>query len=198
MLITGPTHRFRPNTLLTPAPLFRLVAALALLPPLLCASVATAKEREDLPPMLATPFRRAGETLIASPRDAHAIDAIVLRWHRPPRGQMRWLDPLLLPATKSDSVGTRMADDAVDALLAAAGKGFARWSGSTGDASGVLLRLSPVFAMAADTARVAITYELVSSWSHGPSWGQVFVLARADGGWRIDNRGGITVPDSQP
>jgi len=137
-----------------------------------------------------SPFRQPNET-VSLPQDAvQAIYTAVLQFYRPAGGQVRWLDLRLLPATPHDTAAT--LDQALASRLIQ-GLGSARYcldeaaSRCTGLPGG-RLRLSPVYGLTADEARVVVDFQGIGR-PYAPetaySGTQVFLLQRQTDAWNI-------------
>jgi hypothetical protein len=114
------------------------------------------------------------------------IYAAVLRFFSPPGGQLRWLDPALLPGGEAPA---RLDEPTVRYLLGELGPRFARLEAEPGgSARGGVVRLSAIRRFAPDSAEVRAHYRHVSPYAEPPASELTFTVTRRNGRWRATHR----------
>ena len=135
-------------------------------------------------------YRLADETAIFQPADHEAIYRSVLHFYRPAGVQARWLDPHLLPAAPADT-GQTLDDDLAHRLIHALGPSrfcLEEEAAGCNASSGGVVRLSPVYGLSSDRARLIVRFEGVAGpYAGGTAYSgtEAFLLERHAGEWRI-------------
>jgi hypothetical protein len=135
-------------------------------------------------------YRLADETVTFEPPDHEAIYRSVLHFYRPAGAQARWLDPHLLPAAPADT-GRTLDDDLAHRLIRALGPSrfcLQEEAAGCGTSSGGVVRLSPVYGLSSDRARLIVRFEGVAPpYAGGTAYSgtEAFLLERHAGDWRI-------------
>jgi hypothetical protein len=137
-----------------------------------------------------SPIRQPAESLPLSLTDQEAIYRAALRFYRPARHQVRWLDLRLLPAGARDGVDS-LEPQMAERLVRDVGSDHycihGRDSACNGSAGGIL-RVSSVFSASAGRARLLVSFTGVSgpyATGTATSGTEVFFLSWIRDGWGI-------------
>jgi hypothetical protein len=136
-----------------------------------------------------SPLREPAETLSLAPEDQEAIYLSVLRFYRPSGDQVRWLDLRLLPAAAADTAVTLDRALALR-LIQSLGTRFCLQDspGNCAGGSGGVLRVTPVYGMTTERARLVVQFEAVAGpYAPGTAFSgtEVFLVEKRDKEWRI-------------
>jgi hypothetical protein len=137
-----------------------------------------------------SPYRQPAETLALSSPDQEAVYRAVLRFYRPTRGHVRWLDRTLLTDAPGQSAATMERPLALQLIAEVDPSRFCLEevrSTCPGRVGGVL-RLSQVYAEASGQARVVVDFKgEAGPYAPGTAYSglEVFVLDRHEPDWQI-------------
>jgi hypothetical protein len=137
-----------------------------------------------------SPYVARGETVVTPDRESVELYRVVLRFYRPGPGRARWLDRALLPS-EPGAMGLSLDTSLAALLVETQGNAFCvleEKQECRGRESGGVLRISPVYQVATDQARIIVEFTGVEPYGPAHAGSQAFLLSRNDRGWRIVSR----------
>lgn len=132
-----------------------------------------------------------GETVVTPDRESVELYRVVLQFYRPGPGRARWLDRALLPS-EPGAMGVPLDRSLAALLVETQGNAFCvleERPECRGRESGGVLRISPVYQVATDRARIIVEFTGVEPYGPAHASSQAFLLSRNVRGWRIVSRG---------
>jgi hypothetical protein len=141
-------------------------------------------------------FPTGDESVMAVGAETGAIYQEVLKFYRPAGGKKRWIDRTLLPTTATATDGGTLDSSQAAALVESLGESYCLLERRTQcpAASGGTLRMSPVYQVSSQHARVVVRYTSVDPYAPATTNTQVFLVEREDGQWKIRSRGPVRDP----
>jgi hypothetical protein len=168
-------------------------AAMAFGAALACQSAITPRGNEPFD-FTTSAYAARHETVQFPAEENTAIYAAVLRFYRPAADQARWLDPILLPSAHPGDTTVVFDPLRAEALVRTLGTSFCILRDNHecgGKSSGGTFRVSPLYRIDMDHARVVVRFTSRNSYASDIQNSQAFLLLRKDGEWQIESRGPV-------